>query len=130
VKILQPPGWTAPRGYVNGIAARGNFVMVAGQIGWNANCIFDSDDFAAQAAQALQNIVAVLNEAGAKPEHVVRMTWYITDREKYLTAAKALGAEYRRLFGRHFPTMTAIVVTALIEPRALVEIEATAIVPD
>jgi enamine deaminase RidA (YjgF/YER057c/UK114 family) len=130
MKILQPPGWAPPRGYVNGIAARGSFVMVAGQIGWNAQGTFDSDDFAEQAAKALQNVVAVLAEGGAKPEHVVRMTWYITDREKYFAAGKPIGAEYRRLFGRHFPTMTAIVVTALIEPRALVEIEATAIVPD
>jgi enamine deaminase RidA (YjgF/YER057c/UK114 family) len=128
MKILQPPGWAKPRGYANGIVAHGTWVMVAGQIGWNADGIFESDDFAAQAERALENVVAVLAEAGAAPEDVVRMTWYVTDRDRYLAAAKDIGVAYRRLFGRHFPTMTAVQVVALIEARALVEIEATAVI--
>jgi enamine deaminase RidA (YjgF/YER057c/UK114 family) len=130
VKILQPPGWAQPKGYANGIAARGTLVFVAGQIGWNAQCQFETDDFVEQAAIALENVVAVLTEAGAKPEHVVRMTWYVTDRAAYLAAGKDLGAAYRKLFGRHFPTMSAVEVSALMEARAKIEIEVTAVIPD
>jgi len=130
MKILQPPGWPRPRGYSNGIAARGTVVFVGGQIGWNAEGRFESDDFAAQARQALANVVAVLAEAGGKPEHIARMTWYVTDRREYVAAYKAVGAAYREIIGRHFPAMTAVEVAALIEDRAKVEIEATAVIPD
>jgi enamine deaminase RidA (YjgF/YER057c/UK114 family) len=130
VKILQPPGWPQPRGYANGIAARGTIVAVAGQVGWDANCQFQTDDFAGQTRQALANVVAVLAEAGAKPEHIVRMTWYVTSKTEYLAAGKAVGAAYRETIGRHYPAMTAVEVSALMEDRAKVEIEVTAIVPD
>ena len=130
MKILQPDGWTPPRGYANGIAAHGTVVSIAGQIGWNAQCVFESDDFAAQARQALANIVAVLAEAGGRPEHLVRLTWYVTDKREYVAAYPAIGAAYRELIGRHYPAMTAVQVVALIEDRAKVEIEATAVVPD
>jgi enamine deaminase RidA (YjgF/YER057c/UK114 family) len=129
-KILQPAGWTAPRGYSNGIAAHGTVVSIAGQIGWNGQCVFESDDFAAQARQALANIVAVLAEAGGRPEHLVRMTWYVTDKREYVAAYPAIGVAYRELIGRHFPAMTAVQVVALIEDCAKVEIEATAVIPD
>jgi enamine deaminase RidA (YjgF/YER057c/UK114 family) len=130
MEILQPPGWPRPRGYANGIAARGRFVFVSGMIGWNAEGRFDSDDFAAQARQALANAVAVLREAGARPEHIVRMTWYVVDKREYLAAAGALGAAYREIIGAHYPAMTAVAVSALIEDRARVEIEVTAVVPE
>ena len=129
MKILQPPGWSAPRGYANGVAAEGTVVSIAGQIGWNARCVFESDDFAAQARQALANILAVLAEAGGRPEHLVRMTWYVVDKREYVAAYPAIGAAYRELIGRHFPAMTAVQVVALIEDRAKVEIEATAVIP-
>ena len=129
-KILQPAGWTTPRGYSNGIAARGTVVSIAGQIGWNAQCAFESDDFAAQARQALANVVAVLAEAGGRPEHLVRLTWYVLDKREYVAAYPAIGVAYRELVGRHFPAMTAVQVSALIEDRARLEIEATAVVPD
>ena len=129
-KVLQPAGWATPRGYSNGIAARGMVVSVAGQIGWNAQCQFESDDFAAQARQALANVVAVLAEAGAGPEHIVRMTWYVVDKREYVAAYPAIGAAYRDVIGRHFPAMTAVQVVALIEDRARLEIEVTAVVPD
>ncbi|MFS2027892.1 RidA family protein [Massilia sp. CT11-137] len=130
MEILQPPGWPRPRGYANGIAARGRLVFVSGMIGWNADGQFDSDDFTAQAGQALRNIVEVLREAGARPEHIVRMTWYVVDRREYLAAGSALGAIYREIVGVHYPSMTAVEVSALVEDRARVEIEATAVVPD
>jgi enamine deaminase RidA (YjgF/YER057c/UK114 family) len=130
MKILQPPGWPQPRGYSNGVAARGTTVSVAGQVGWDAQCRFQTDDFAGQTRHALQNVVAVLAEAGAKPEHIVRMTWYVTSKAEYLAAGKAVGAAYREIVGRHFPPMTAVEVSALIEDRAKVEIEVTAVVPD
>jgi enamine deaminase RidA (YjgF/YER057c/UK114 family) len=130
MEILQPPGWQRPRGYANGIAARGRLVFVSGMIGWNADGQFDSDDFTAQARQALTNIVAVLHEAGARPEHIVRMTWYVVDRREYLAAGSALGSVYREIIGAHYPAMTAVEVRALIEDRARVEIEVTAVVPD
>lgn len=129
-QILQPAGWLPPKGYSNGIAARGRQVYVAGMVGWNAECRFESDDFAAQARQALQNIVAVLAEAGARPEHITRMTWYVTSKREYLGAGKGLGAAYREIIGRHYPAMTAVEVTALMEDRAKVEIEVTAVIPE
>ncbi len=129
-QILQPAGWLPPKGYSNGIAARGRQVYVAGMVGWNAECRFESDDFTAQARQALQNIVAVLAEAGARPEHITRMTWYVTSKREYLAAGKGLGAAYREIIGRHYPAMTAVEVTALMEDRAKVEIEVTAVVPE
>ncbi|WP_413675588.1 RidA family protein [Massilia cellulosiltytica] len=130
MEILQPPGWPRPRGYANGIAARGRLVFVSGMIGWNADGRFASDDFSAQAGQALRNIVEVLRAAGARPEHIVRMTWYVVDRREYLAAGSALGAVYRDIIGAHYPAMTAVEVRALVEDRARVEIEATAVVPD
>lgn len=126
---LNPPGWVAPIGYANGIAATGRLVFVAGQIGWNpATCQFETDDLAAQVRQTLENIVAVLKEAGAEPRHLVRLTWYITDKAAYIAARKEIGRAYREVIGRHFPTMALLVVAALLEDRALVEIEATAVV--
>jgi len=129
MKILQPPGWAAPKGYSNGVAARGTFVAIGGQIGWNAQQAFETDDFVAQARQALENVVAVLAEAGGRPEHLVRLTWYVVDRDEYVGALRELGRAYREVVGRHYPAMTAVEVGALVEPRARVEIEATAIVP-
>jgi len=128
--LLQPPGWTAPKGYANGIAARGTQVFVGGQIGWNAQQQFESDDFIAQTAQTLRNIVAVLKEAGAGPEHMVRMTWYILDRVEYNSRLPELGVVYREVLGRNFPAMTCVQVAALMEARAKVEIEVTAVLPD
>ena len=130
MQILQPPGWTAPKGYANGVADSGRVVFVGGQIGWNAAQRFESADFVAQARQALANIVAVLAEAGARPEHIARMTWYVVDKREYLAAGKALGEAYREMIGRHYPAMTAVEVVSLMEDAARVEIEATAIVPD
>ncbi len=130
MNILQPPGWATPRGYANGVAARGTLVFVGGQIGWNALQQFETDDFIAQTAQALRNVRAVLAEAGAGPEHMVRMTWYVTRREEYLRRLAELGAAYREVIGRHFPAMTCVEVSALMEARAKVEIEVTAVVPD
>ena len=130
MRILQPPGWAPPKGYANGVAARGTFVAIGGPIGWNADQRFESDDFVAQARQALANIVAVLAQAGGRPEHIVRMTWYVVDRDEYARAQRGLGAAYREVIGRHYPAMTAVEVGALMEARAKVEIEATAIVPD
>jgi enamine deaminase RidA (YjgF/YER057c/UK114 family) len=130
MKILQPVDWALPKGYANGVAARGTTVFVGGQIGWNGRQQFESDDFVAQAKQALRNVLAILAEAGAGPEHIARMTWYVTDKREYLASLSELGAAYREVIGRHFPAMTAVAVTALIENRAKVEIEATAVVPD
>ena len=130
MEILQPPGWPRPRGYANGVAARGRLVFVSGMIGWNDTGEFESDAFAGQDRQALLNVVAVLREAGARPEHIVRMTWYVVDKREYLAASAALGAAYREIIGTHYPAMTAVEVRALIEDRARVEIEATAVVPD
>ena len=129
-EILQPEGWAPAKGYANGVAAEGRMVFVAGQIGWNPRtCAFESDDFVAQAAQALRNVAAVLAAAGAEPHHVVRMTWYLTDRREYLDAGRELGAAYREVFGRHYPAMAAVIVAGLVEERAKVEIEVTAVVP-
>jgi len=130
LQILNPPGWATPRGYANGIAARGRLIFVGGQIGWNAQQRFESDAFVPQARQALANVVAVLKEAGAAPEHIVRMTWYVIDKREYLASYRELGEAYRTVIGRHFPAMTAVEVAALMEDRAKVEIEATAVVPD
>lgn len=127
--ILQPPGWAAPKGYANGVAAQGRLVCVAGQIGWNAQCRFDSDDLVAQTRQALANVRAVLAEAGAGPEHMVRMTWYVTRRADYLARSREIGAAYREVMGRAYDVaMTAVEVSALMEARAQVEIEVTAVV--
>jgi enamine deaminase RidA (YjgF/YER057c/UK114 family) len=128
--FLQPPGWATPKGYANGVAARGRAVYVAGQIGWDEQCRFQSDDFVAQIRQALRNVVAVLHAGGARPEHVTRMTWYITDRGEYLARSGEIGSTYREVMGRHFPAMTMVQVVALMEDRAKVEIECTAVVPD
>jgi enamine deaminase RidA (YjgF/YER057c/UK114 family) len=130
MKILQPPTWSRPRGYSNGIAAKGTMVFIGGQIGWDGQGRFASDDFTAQVRQALANVVAVLAEAGGKPEHIVRMTWYVTDRREYIASYKSIGEAYREIIGRHYPAMTAVEVKALVEERAKVEIEATAVIPD
>jgi enamine deaminase RidA (YjgF/YER057c/UK114 family) len=127
-EVLQPPGWARPRGYANGIAAEGRLVFVAGQIGWDAGQRFASDDFAAQVRQALANVVAVLACAGAKPEHVARMTWFVTSRDEYNASLAEIGAAWRELMGRNFPAMSVVVVAGLLEPRAKVEIEATAVI--
>jgi enamine deaminase RidA (YjgF/YER057c/UK114 family) len=130
MKTLQPPGWAPAKGYANGIAARGTSIFVGGQIGWNAQQQFETDDFIAQTAQTLRNIVAVLHEAGAGPEHMVRMTWYILDRHEYNARLKELGAVYREIIGRNFPAMSCVQVAGLLEARAKVEIEVTAMLPD
>ncbi len=129
MEFLQPPGWPRPKGYANGVAAQGRMVFVAGQVGWDTDGRFP-EGFAAQFRQTLENTLAVLREGGAAPEHVARMTWYVTDREAYLAAARDVGAIYRDLMGRHFPAMAVIQVTALMEPEAMVEIETTAVVPE
>lgn len=129
-EILHPDGWAPAKGYANGVAAEGRTVFVGGQIGWNPETgAFESDDFVAQAAQALRNVARVLAAGGAEPRHVVRMTWYLTDRGEYLDSARALGAAYREVFGRHYPAMSAVIVAGLVEERAKVEIEATAVIP-
>ena len=130
MKHLQPPGWLPPKGYANGIAARGTQIFVGGQIGWNSQQQFETDDFIAQTGQALRNIVEVLREAGAGPEHMVRMTWYITDRDEYNSRLGELGPVYREAVGRNFPAMTCVQVARLVESRAKVEIEVTAVIPD
>jgi enamine deaminase RidA (YjgF/YER057c/UK114 family) len=127
--FLQPPGWVRPRGYSNGVAASGRTVSVSGMIGWDAQGVFHTDDFAGQTRQALQNIVEVLAEAGAKPEHIVRMTWYVTDKREYLAAGREIGQAFREIIGSYNAAMTAVEVRALIEDRAKVEIEATAVIP-
>ncbi|HTT11866.1 MAG TPA: RidA family protein [Burkholderiaceae bacterium] len=129
MQILQPAAWARPRGYANGVAAEGRVVFIAGQIGWNAEQRFDHADLAGQARQALQNVVDVLAEAGGRPEHITRLTWYLLDKRDYLAQAGPIGAAYRAVIGRHFPAMTAVQVSALIEDPALVEIEATAVIP-
>ena len=130
MQVLQPPGWARPRGYSNGIMARGRMVFVSGMIGWDAECQFQTDDFAGQVRQALQNVLDVLREAGAGPQHIARMTWYVVDKHEYKGAYPAIGAIYRELIGKHYPAMTAVEVAGLLEPRARVEIEVTAVVPD
>jgi enamine deaminase RidA (YjgF/YER057c/UK114 family) len=127
--VLQPPGWAAPRGYANGVVASGRMVFVAGQIGWNASAEFETDDLVAQVRQALLNVRAVLAEAQAGPEHIVRMTWYVTDRAEYLARGREIGAVYREAIGNYAVAMSAVQVAALMEARAQVEIEVTAAVP-
>jgi enamine deaminase RidA (YjgF/YER057c/UK114 family) len=128
-KVLQPADWARPRGYANGVIARGQTVFVAGMIGWDAQCKFHTDDFAGQVRQALHNIVVVLNEAGAKPEHIVRMTWYVTDKREYIASGREIGAAFREIIGSFNAAMTAVQVSALMEDRAKVEIEVTAVIP-
>ena len=128
-RVLQPSGWVAPRGYANGIEARGRLVFVAGQIGWTPTGKLVTADFAAQARQALENVVAVLSEAAASPEHLVRMTWYVTSKAEYLAALREVGQVYREVIGPHYPAMTLVQVADLLEEGAKVEIEATAVVP-
>lgn len=130
MQILQPPGWVKPRGFANGVAARGKLVFIAGQVGWDGECRFRAKDFVGQVRQALKNVVAILKEAGGRPEHIVRMTWYVTDKQEYLAALKDIGPVFRDIIGCYNAAMTAIEVSALIEDEAKVEIEATAVVPD
>lgn len=129
MEFLQPKGWKQPKGYANGVAAEGRMVFTGGMIGWNAEEVFESKEFAGQAEQTLRNIVAVLAEAGARPDHIVRMTWYVTDKQAYLSSQRELGAAYKQVIGRHFPAMAVVQVEALVEDDAMVEIEATAVVP-
>jgi enamine deaminase RidA (YjgF/YER057c/UK114 family) len=129
-KVLSPQGWAPPRGYANGVVASGRIIALAGQIGWNpATTTFESDDFVAQVRQALENVVMLLREAGAEPQHLVRLTWFITDRKAYLAAQREIGVVYREVIGRQYPPMSVVVVAGLIEERAMVEIEATAVLP-
>ena len=131
MKILHPPGWSRPRGYSNGVAAQGTVVSIAGQIGWNAQQQFETDDLVAQVRQTLANVLVVLAEAGGDSRHLVRMTWYLVDKREYLARAREIGAVYRELMGQNYPAMTAVQVAALIEDRAKVEIECTAVIgPD
>ena len=130
MKKLQPPDWAEPKGYANGIMARGALLFVGGQVGWNAAQQFESDDFIAQTRQALINIAAVLKAGGAGPEHMVRMTWYVKDRVEYAARLKELGGVYREVMGKNFPAMTCVELSGLVEGRARVEIEVTAVLPD
>ncbi len=130
MQVILPPGWPRPKGYSNGVVTRGRQLYIAGMIGWDAEGRFHTDDFAAQTRQALENIAAVLREAGAKPEHIVRMTWYVTDKREYLAAGREVGQAFREIIGAYNAAMTAVEVRALIEDRAKVEIEATAVIPD
>lgn len=129
MQTILPEGWPRPKGYANGIVAEGKLLFIAGQIGWNEKEQFESDDFVAQVEQALRNIVAVLHAAGGRPEHIVRLTWYVTDKKEYLSRLADVGAAYRRTLGAVFPTMSLVQVVALVEDRAKVEIEATAVLP-
>ena len=130
MQVLLPPGWAKPKGYANGVSASGRMVFIAGMIGWDHNGVFHSDDFAEQTRQALQNVVDVLNEAGGKPEHITRMTWYVTDKREYLAAGREVGRSFRELIGCYNAAMTAVEVTSLMEDRAKVEIECTAVIPE
>ena len=128
-RVLRPEGWPRPSGYADGIATTGRMLSISGQIGWDpVTCTFATDDFAEQTAQALRNVVAVLRAGGAGPEHLVRLTWYVTDRAAYVAARRAIGAAYREILGAHYPAMSVVIVAGLLEERALVEIEATAVV--
>jgi enamine deaminase RidA (YjgF/YER057c/UK114 family) len=127
--ILQPPEWRRPSGYANGVTANGTLVFVAGQVGWNARCQFESDDLVAQIRQALDNVNAVLAEAGARPEHITRMTWYLTDKREFLARSREIGVVFRQVVGVYSAAMTAVEVRGLIEDRAKIEIEATAVIP-
>jgi enamine deaminase RidA (YjgF/YER057c/UK114 family) len=130
LEFLQPKGWKPAVGYSNGVAARGRMIFTGGMIGWTGDCAFETDDFVGQVAQALRNIVAVLAEGGAGPEHIVRLTWYVTSKQEYLADLKGLGRVYKEIIGRHYPAMALVQVVALVEDRAKVEIEATAVIPD
>ena len=130
MQILQPPGWARAKGFANGIAASGKLVFIAGQIGWTGEGKWEAQDFAGQFRQALKNIIEVLAQAGGKPQHLVRLTWYVLDKQEYLASLKDVGVVYRALMGRHFPTMAVVQVGGLIEPEARLEIEATAVIPE
>lgn len=129
MQILQPPAWALPRGYSQGIVASGKLVFISGQIGWDEQGRFQATDFVAQTRQALHNILAILAEADGRPEHIVRLTWYVVDKREYLACSKELGQVYRAVMGQHYPAMTVVQVTALVEDQACVEIEATAVIP-
>ncbi len=128
LEFVQPKNWASPKGYANGVVAQGRQVFIAGQVGWNAQAQFESDDFVTQVEQALKNIVDVLAAAGGEPRHLVRLNWYVTDKAEYAARQREIGEAYRRTIGRHFPAMTFLVVAGLLEPRAKVEIEGTAII--
>jgi enamine deaminase RidA (YjgF/YER057c/UK114 family) len=130
MKFLQPPNWSRPKGYANGVAAKGNLVFLSGMVGWNAQQEFVAADFAGQVRQVLHNIVEVLDQAKAKPEHIARMTWYVVDRNEYLAAAREMGVIYREIIGKHYPAMTVVEVSGLVEEKARIEIEVTAVVPE
>jgi enamine deaminase RidA (YjgF/YER057c/UK114 family) len=130
MKFLQPPNWPRPKGYANGVAARGSMVFLSGVVGWNAQGQFVARDFPSQVRQALRNVVEILGEAKAKPEHIARMTWYVLDKNEYMAAAKAMGAAYREIIGKHYPAMTVVEVSGLVEADARVEIEVTAVIPE
>ena len=129
LQVLQPPGWARPKGFSNGIAAEGRLVFIAGQVGWTGQGEWRERSFAGQFRQALQNVLEVLGEAKGKPEHIVRLTWYVLDKQEYLSSMKEVGAAYRELMGRHYPTMAVVQVSGLVEDQARLEIEATAVVP-
>jgi enamine deaminase RidA (YjgF/YER057c/UK114 family) len=129
LRILQPPGWARAKGFSNGIAASGRLVFIAGQIGWTGECKWEARDFAGQFRQALKNILEVLKEANGRPEHIVRLTWYVLDKHEYLDSLKNVGEAYRELMGKHYPTMAVVQVSGLVEDEARLEIEATAVVP-
>jgi enamine deaminase RidA (YjgF/YER057c/UK114 family) len=129
MKILQPPGWARAKGFSNGISASGRLVFIAGQIGWTGDCKWEARDFAGQFKQTLKNILSVLAEANGKPEHIVRLTWYVLDKQEYLNSLKGIGEAYRELMGKHYPTMAVVQVSGLVEDEARLEIEATAVVP-
>ena len=129
MKILQPPGWARAKGFSNGIAAKGHLVFIAGQIGWTGDCKWEARDFAGQFKQAIKNILEILAQANGKPEHIVRLTWYVLDKQEYLKSLKGVGEAYRELMGRHYPTMAVVQVSGLVEEEARLEIEATAVVP-
>jgi enamine deaminase RidA (YjgF/YER057c/UK114 family) len=130
MQTLQPPGWARPKGFANGIAARGRLVFIAGQVGWTGQGEWRDKSFGGQFRQALENILSVLQEANGQPEHIVRLTWYILDKQEYLASLKEVGAAYRELMGRHYPTMAVVQVSGLVEDEARLEIEATAVIPD
>ena len=129
MKIIQPDNWQPPKGYSNGIVAEGKFLSIAGQIGWDGSGQFASNDLVGQTKQTLTNIITILEKAGGKPEHLVRLTWYILDKSDYLKNAKGIGEVYRDILGKHYPAMSLVVVKGLLEDKALVEIEATAVIP-
>ncbi len=130
MQTLQPPSWAKPRGFANGIAASGKLVFIAGQVGWTGDGKWEARDFAGQFRQTLKNIVEVLAQAGGRPQHIVRLTWYVIDKQEYLSSLKDVGIAYRAVMGRHFPTMAVVQVSGLIEPEARLEIEATAVIPE